>query len=841
MGRYFRVEVIVGILVAVIVGVWYFFIQLRTEVPKDPDKIYISTGAGNPYSDATDPFSKANVSIYKRFTQLNPNIVVNTFSSPEFAGITCWTGINLTMAGGVGPDILYSCLRTSGQYVEQGFLYPLDDYIVEWYKEAQKIPKNKEVKIEEVNPSVLGIHPKLWEAAFQEGPPDEKRHIYVVPYTTLVMALHYRKDLFRKAGIDRPPKTWKDLEEAAYKITNPDDGTYGIFFGTGVDNTGWHFANILYSAGGKIAVRKKCSSGEGGCQWEWCFNSNEGVKAVKFYRKLLTRIKKVGNKESPIAKKTSDGWMDFVNGKCAMYFDYLSEDILQRVALSNPDVIGIAPIPSPVGIYAGELNATMMGINATIPKRKRDAAWKYIRFTMSDEAFKIRTKIFVEAGMAKFISPDNLEKFGYKEYLADVPQDWVEANKTAFAYGEAEASGRGCRTMYFELSTVLNQILADPKIEEKVNYPEGSPEAEKDSKEIKAILDTTVLRLNQKLMREIDPEKLPTYRAIALAIVIFLILLITFFIIWFLLAAKKKVGESFRTKTPLRTHIYAWLFMSAALISIFIWAYIPLVRGAVIALYDYNVLGKSKFVGLDNFIILALTDTFWKSLINTFVYTTLSLGIGFFIPIILALMIQEIPKGKRLFITVFYLPTVTAALVTVFLWRWFYDPSSAGLLNTFLSWFSLGPYKWLDDPNLAMLCIVIPAIWASAGAGSIIYLAALKSVPEELYEAAELDGAGPLKKIWYITLPILKPLIIINFVGAFIGAARATENIFAFTAGGPNFATHVMGLEIWINAFLYLKYGYATAVAWIMGSMLIGFTVYQLKILKNARFTVASK
>jgi multiple sugar transport system permease protein len=138
-----------------------------------------------------------------------------------------------------------------------------------------------------------------------------------------------------------------------------------------------------------------------------------------------------------------------------------------------------------------------------------------------------------------------------------------------------------------------------------------------------------------------------------------------------------------------------------------------------------------------------------------------------------------------------------------------------------------------------MLCVVLPMVWAGAGPGCLIYLAALESVPDEMYEAADMDGASTWHKIAYITLPYLKPLIIINFVGAFIGAFQAMQQVFVMTGGGPAHATYLIGLEIWYNAFMYLKFGYATAEAWILGTMLIGFTVYQLQILKRVKFTTA--
>jgi multiple sugar transport system permease protein len=193
--------------------------------------------------------------------------------------------------------------------------------------------------------------------------------------------------------------------------------------------------------------------------------------------------------------------------------------------------------------------------------------------------------------------------------------------------------------------------------------------------------------------------------------------------------------------------------------------------------------------------------------------------------------------------------------VILFLWKQFYDPSEngllnqllgqgAGLLNSLTGLFGL-PWRlpetvkidWLGDPSVAMLAVVLPGVWAGAGPGSIIYLAALKTISDELYEAADLDGASIWTKVRMITLPSLKPLIIINLVGAFIGAFKAMENIFVMTGGGPLYRTHTIGLEIWYNAFMYLKFGYATAAAWIMGAMLIGFTLYQLRILRDVRFS----
>jgi multiple sugar transport system permease protein len=151
--------------------------------------------------------------------------------------------------------------------------------------------------------------------------------------------------------------------------------------------------------------------------------------------------------------------------------------------------------------------------------------------------------------------------------------------------------------------------------------------------------------------------------------------------------------------------------------------------------------------------------------------------------------------------------------------------------------FHVPPLRWIASPEMAMLCVVIPMIWATSGSGSILYLAALKNIPEELYEAAEIDGASHWHKIFYIVLPRLKFLLVIQFIAAVIGAFKGgTDYILALTGGGPNDSTTVLALEIFLRAFMDLKFGVAAAMAWVLGALLIGFTAYQLKLLSRAEF-----
>jgi len=144
------------------------------------------------------------------------------------------------------------------------------------------------------------------------------------------------------------------------------------------------------------------------------------------------------------------------------------------------------------------------------------------------------------------------------------------------------------------------------------------------------------------------------------------------------------------------------------------------------------------------------------------------------------------------------------------------------------------PYRWLGSSDTALFCCVLPMVWAGMGPGCLIYLAALKGIADDFYEAADVDGATFIDKILFVIFPILKPLLIINFVGVFIASWKSTANILAMTGGG--YDTEVAGLHIFYRAFIFLKFGPATAMAWMLGFLLIGFTVHQLTILSRLEF-----
>ena len=755
---------------------------------------------GVPLKDDTTPGGRNRRAVFEAFKKEHPEIEIVSSTGLTIQGPAAESNFLLAMAGGTAPDVFYVNFRKLYQYRDQGFLAPLDEFI------------KKE-------PHVLDlVHPEIRKVITVDG------HIYSIPWFQCAMALNYRKDLFRDAGLDpdKPPRTWDEFYEYSRKLTDQDKGQWG--FGFPMVSGSWYLTDFIWQAGGDVIVKGKDG------KYRAVFNSAGAVEALRFFKKLTRDPwKRNGKTYYGVASYNSNYAQDKKMGKIAMWLDYSQDAVSTSSSDVNPNVLGVAPLPAgPTGIKANEINAGMWGMNSQIKDpRVRQAAWDYIKFMTGRKADEIRTRTYVESGMWKFVNPDKLIAYGYKEYASEIPKAWMDANIDAFNHGRPEPFGPNCEMIYLQLDTPMQAIFENPKADPQ------------------KLMDIACARVNRNLMGQISPQEMKWKHPLAWFFVLAMLGLASIVITKQVRqVAISQVGDAAHSQIAARrgikTQFIPWLFMAPALLSVLVWAYYPLGRGMVMAFQDYKILGGGHFVGLDNFIQVISQDTFWKGLLCSFQYVLLSLLLGFFTPIFLALMLSEVPRAKMFFRTLYYLPAITSGVVIMFLWKIFYSPTPQGLFNSILAVFHIAPQMWLNDSRLAMICIVLPVVWAAAGPGSIIYLAALKSIPEEMYEAADVDGAGIWVKIRHIVFPMLKPLIIINFVGAFIGAFKAMENVFIMTGGGPNYATQVIGLDIWYNAFMYLKFGFATSEAWIMGSMLIGFTMYQLRILKDIRFSAAA-
>ncbi|MFG2040811.1 carbohydrate ABC transporter permease [Dactylosporangium sp. NPDC048998] len=259
----------------------------------------------------------------------------------------------------------------------------------------------------------------------------------------------------------------------------------------------------------------------------------------------------------------------------------------------------------------------------------------------------------------------------------------------------------------------------------------------------------------------------------------------------------------------------------------------PIVRSVVMSFQKTNLVGDPRWVGWHNFQYVLTDPDLPTAIRNTLYFALLALVIGFPIPLVTAVLISSVRRRKGLYSVLAYLPVVVPPVVAVLLWKFFYDGSADGVFNTILRWVGLGPYTWLSSPSLAMPSLVIEATWAAAGGTVIIYLAALIGVPDELYDAAEVDGAGIWRKVWHVTMPQLRGVLLITFILQIIGTVQVFLEPYLFTDGGPANATLTILLMIYDYAFgrsLGGNYGAATALSVMLAAFLAILSLVYFKL-----------
>ncbi|CAM3297880.1 carbohydrate ABC transporter permease [Occultella aeris] len=262
-----------------------------------------------------------------------------------------------------------------------------------------------------------------------------------------------------------------------------------------------------------------------------------------------------------------------------------------------------------------------------------------------------------------------------------------------------------------------------------------------------------------------------------------------------------------------------YVFLAPALVAFGVFSWFPIGRGIVLSFQSVNFATESVWVGVENYAALLRDSLFLVAWRNTAVFTALSLVVGFVVPLILAGVINEVRRGGHVFRAIAYLPVVLPPVVSLLLWKWFFDPD-VGLANTILRAFGGEGLRWIYDPATAIPSLVLVDTWASFGSAMLIYCAALRGIAPGLYEAAELDGAGFVRKIVHITLPQMRYILLVTLLLHLIGNMQVFTEPYVLTGGGPNGATTTIALQIYDYAFRYNDYGAAAAASVVLGLVL---------------------
>ncbi len=766
--------------------------------------------------------------------QEHPEVEVVPFTSLKIeGGLGDIAGKLMAFAGQMAPDVIHMWFHAVRNNVEQGFLYPLNEYIGE-DRDGNGLVDDDEAIWDEWKT----IDPFYRKVLTVDG------KIYGLPFGDYNLGLLYRVDLFRKAGLDptRPPKTWDELFYCLQKLTNPKLEVVGAKHARGQrgfainPTAAWEIQGWFWASGGNLVKAGKKNPQTGKIHWypkeevqfidpetgeslvreptlwETNFASQEGLEAWDFLYRMRwqpwMRHPRTGepinlSEEQVNAGRVKDPatgeWISFkeedvVEGVCRVV--YGAEAVTTYELFNNAEVavifggmgrylanvtidpvyVSFMPFPAgPHGKPAIHRSPNFKGLNNSLAgignKRKRDLAWHLLRDICMKKGRIRETINSAEQGNAKFLFPEHLKEAGIPEYIDEIPLHWREGYKEVLKYGRTEPYAGFWQVV--EEHVIGHQVLGFMMSDKKFDYRQAARKAQDEA--------------NVSIIGKIPEQKMERYRGRARFIFLPFVFIIIFFGLRIFQSMQDKAksaavsGLSRGKSQAVSSVIIPWLILAPALLSILIWAYLPLVRGSVMAFQDYRIVGHSGWVGLDNFIEIIVTGKFWPYLFKTMKFAILALSLGFFVPIILAMLLSEVPRGKYLYRIVYYLPMLSSGLVIMFLWKLIYNPTEYGLLNQLMSFLGVERHDWLGSAATAMVCVIIPSIWAGVGAASLIYLAAMKTIPDDLYESAEIDGAGILQKIWYITLPTLKPLIIINFFGAFIGAFHSMRNILVMT------------------------------------------------------------
>jgi len=856
-----------------------------------PTVISIDPALYNPnYPDAA---WKEATRIICAMTRADSNLVIRSWSGLQLPGVGARTALMMALAGKTAPDILFSHFHVIRNDINQGFLYPLNEWI------GDDLDGNGQIDPEEAKWDGWKNIPPLWrQVATVKG------KVYGLPIIhDDITGIIYRMDLVRMAGLDvnRPPQTWDEFIYWCQKLTDPAKKIPGAVFqqgqrGFAILSSGYTWLPWLESAGGRPVVQIRVSPKTGKAyefpaeassfltpdgenlmkvepKWRANFASEAGMAAADFYYRLrwmkwmidpetkepvnlseadvenghvLAGNRKITVKPEDVitgvargstGQQGTDAFEMFQRGEVAMYHGAVQDlSVAGKTIGIAPDLLGWFPFPAgpgPNGKRVVNIFNHYTGICEDAqnrPKAERDQIWRVLK-VLADKRLKDQAiRYQVISGNARFLDPNELKRLGFEEYLKDIPAAIME-NFKDIREGKIASYTEPFMGFWITMDGCLNREMISLIISEtgeNFDYRTALKEVER--------------KANSGVMFGFPPELLDRYRVRARTI--FTMLAAVMVIFMFFIIRSFVVKREAATKQVYHGWL-PWALLAPALILIGVWSYYPLMRGMVMAFQDYKIVGGGKLVGLDNFIAMALDTSFWASLGRTMYFVSLNMILTFMAPIILAVLLTEVPRGKVFYRTLFFLPQVSSGLVIALLWKLMYDPTPNGFLNQLVGFLNklpfvhIEPQTWLMNPKLAMICCVIPTVWASMGMASLIYIAALKAVPDDIYEAADMDGAGLRHKLRHITFPTLLPLIIINFVGAFIATFQNMGNIFLLTFGGPGEATMVIGMRIWLEAYNYLRFSMATSMAWVLGTMLIGFTYLQIQMLRKVEFKKA--
>jgi len=791
----------------------------------------------------------------EEFNRLDPSKPIYRVISGQNAArdqVADPTRFLVSLAGGVPPDVINFDRYAVSEWAARNAFTPLDDFI------------QRDIASGRADTPVKDHYfPATWNEATYKGRP------YGIPNSVDNRALVVNITALRRAGlVDSSgeviiPKSWEEIRSFSRKLTivaYEKDGrevslqTY--FNETGRTTLDVNQARLisvgflpmwgnswLYMYGWMNGGEFISPNGS-----KITLNDPKIVEALEWIRDTYDEMGGFANVSGFQAGFQGGAQDPFITGKVSMFIHgvwYMAD--LGRFGREIDFAIALPPVPQ-AQIDAGNTKISWTGGWAySIPatSQNKDSAWELIRFLCSERIIKLRVEADRQLAQAEgrfFLpvqSPDKrINEWQYEEFVYSQPSITEKYKSGMRVFNDLLPFSR------FRPNTPVGQLLWNQHVTrtEDALYPGRGKSA-------KMALDEGTLIVQQELDRFVNPVPGRPIHSWNWFIAIYLGLLVltaAFIYRWDTnLGFRSNVGRSIGMGPKARNAVidgasrsymrrYWWggiVCVSPWLIGFIIFGGGPMLFSLILSFCRYDIVNPAEFVGLDNYRRLATGDELiGKSLYNT-IFMVIAVPIGLVAGLGIALLLNTGVRFVSFWRTIFYLPAVIPGVVTAILWVWLLNPQ-IGLINQLLDFVGISGPMWLQSPQWAKPSLILMGLW-TAGGGMVVWLAGLKGIPTSLYEAASVDGAGPLRQFFSITIPQLTPYIFFNLVMGLIGTFQIFDQAFIMTQGGPVDSTLFYVYHLFNNAFRYGQMGYASAMAWLLFAIVLAITIFQMRISKR--------
>ncbi len=746
------------------------------------------------------------------------------------------------IAGGVPPDVVWFDRFAIGEWAGRAALTDLSPYL-----ENQDAKDPYRIDVAQYYPWAME------EASYKPPGKNQPPRVYGIPTEADVRIFYANSDILRQGGYVDPrgapvlPKNWNDLRTYANKLTRfkvPGEKSSGIErlgFAPRIGNS-WLYL-YAWQAGGEFlnADRTRCT-----------MDMPPVARALRWMTEVYDDLGGVGQ-VTALEQAFGGGAMDpFVKNIVAMKTD--GNTYMDRIADWRPDmdfVVGPPPMPAdrmdqgPVswsGGYALVIPATA---------KQKDVAFKFIQYLYSWQAISLMEqgkreqkqsegKLYLPKGLANRVIFERL----VKQFITDNKEIPPRFRQAYDVVKELMPKTR------IRPVTPVGQLLWNQHVratDAGLNHTFADQARQSGNDEYQLALASAMAEVQQGIDQIMAPPpprrvKWPWY------FVLYAALVVLPFALMIAVYHRRKGEYSYKS----REIGSAMFFAMPWIIGMIVFIGGPIIFSIIFSFTRYDVLAPARYVGLENYHRLLGDKLFYKGIANT-AFMLIRIPLGMTLSLAIAMILNRAVRGIGVYRTGFYLPAVMPLVASSLLWMWVFNPTY-GLLNSILDWtYATAPMQWiasgissmlghpfrfssplwLNDKNWSKPALILMGLW-TAGGGMIIWLAGLQSIPQQLYEAADIDGAGRWKKFWHVTIPMLSPYILFNAVIGVIGTMQIFQEAFIMTHGGtPADSTMFYAYNLFQQAFQYFRMGYASAMAWILFMLVLTLTLLQLWLSKR--------